>query len=93
MTKDEAARKLGLEVYDCALPQPWLDEVVLKLRLIGKVEDPDLYHKLLSGIVWCYDGNSSTGFPRPLTQQALEWLRKFDEIAHTHLTDEPMEVI
>ena len=77
MSKDEAAKLLGLKVYDTALPQQWLDDVCVKLAFTpsGRFSKPKLniYDTIVSGVVWCYD-NSLFGFPYALTEQAYFWL-------------------
>jgi len=95
VTKSEAAEKLGLKTYDTALPQPWLDSVVEKLRQYQEhAETPEtsLYDQILSSFVWCYDG-SLLGYPRPLTTQAHTLLVKLDKIGHTHYADSITEVL
>ena len=73
MTKEQAAIKKGLKVYDVALPQTWLDEACLKLRLSGKTDNKNLYDTILSGTVWCYD-RSLFGEPVALTNEAEKLL-------------------
>ena len=43
LTVDEAAKQRGYKVYDCALPQPWVD------AQITAGFDPRAH------FVWCYD--------------------------------------
>lgn len=84
MTKYEAAEKAGLNTYDCALPQQWLDGTVKTLKentgfgRAGVLPD-NLYDIILSGTVWCYD-NSLMGYPYPLTYPVMEYLRMAGEI-------------
>lgn len=80
MTKDEAAKKKGLKVYDYALPQPWVDESVDKLRLKAlkdqinndapRKASPEIYDTLVSGAVWCYDNSKIFGEPVAVTDEA-----------------------
>jgi hypothetical protein len=86
VTKDEAAKKLGLKVYDLALPQQWLDDACLNLRFAasvrcGRIPKDSLYEHILTGTVWCYD-NSLFGYPHALTEQALELLQILAELKH-----------
>ena len=78
VTKDKAAAMLGLRVYDCALPQTWLDESCQTLRVNApKGEIPDnLYDTFLSGAVWCYDGSKVFGEPVALTDTVYGLLTK-----------------
>jgi hypothetical protein len=71
--KDRAAKLCGLEIYDFAIPQPWIDEITLKL--IAKHPDSkiDFYWQILSGTVWCYD-QSLMGYPYALTTTAYQLL-------------------
>ena len=70
ISKDEAAKMIGLQVYDMALPQQWLDAVVKEHHLE--------YNQVLSNIVWCYDGNSLLGYPCPLTVAGCAVLQKIE---------------
>lgn len=79
ITKEEAAQRLGLKVYDCAVPQKWLDESCLTLRVHSSKDDTipkNLYDTLLSGVVWCYDVCSLLGEPVALTDEADRLLTK-----------------
>lgn len=80
VTKDQAAKILGLKVYDTALPQSWLDATVKNLN-----ED---YHKVLSSFVWCYDGGSFCGYPYPLTVEAYGYLKALDQHLGNSFSDE-----
>lgn len=77
ISKEEAAKLLGLKVYDTALPQQWLDDLCLKLAATpsGRFSKPKLNFQdaILSGTVWCYDG-SLLGYPYAMTEQAYFWL-------------------
>ena len=77
LTKDAAARALGLRVYDLALPQTWLDDAVLNLKTA--MPSGDLYMTLLSGTVWCYD-KGVYGRPVALDEKTLELLVKLTEL-------------
>lgn len=94
LTKDEAAQKLGLAVYDTALPQNWLDDAVDTLSgLPGKFNERSrIYDTILSGVVWCYD-QSMFGSPRPLTIAAMSLLTELDRIKGTHYIDELLPVL
>ena len=85
VSKDEAAKMLGIKVYDCALPQHWLDNLV---ELSGMD-----YHKALSSFVWSYD-TGLLGLPRPLTDEAYVYLWKLDRLTGTRYTmDESVQVL
>jgi hypothetical protein len=84
-TKEEAAKMLGIHIYDVALPQGWLDEFVKKTGMD--------YHKALRSFVWSYDVCTSFGCPRPLTLDAHVQLRSYDQISGTSYTDENSEVL
>ena len=85
-TKDEAAKLLGIKVYDTALPQPWLDEV--SRHLVPITKDENTYYTLLSSIVWCYDNNSFSGYPHPLTLKAFGYLKAHDMEYDTRMANE-----
>ena len=61
----DAAKMLGLNTFDGALPQQWVDHVY---EMTG-FEAPRL------GMVWCYDVAKVFGEPVPLTTAALVLLR------------------
>jgi hypothetical protein len=103
-TKQEAAAAAGLGVFDCALPQPWLDAVA---RTIGGA-DPEArgrtYEAVRSGTVWSYDGAHRVfGAPFPLTSEARRAIEEYDAAtgsryaeawgrpAHTHQGESPAE--
>jgi hypothetical protein len=67
MTKRECCDKLGVQTYDTALPQSWFEEM---WSITG---DSPLPH-----FVWCYDGNSILGYPRPLTARGLVMLTTYN---------------
>jgi hypothetical protein len=71
VNKARAAQILGLQVYDTALPQPWLDAVSEALEL---KYSKNMYHCILAGTVWCYD-NSLIGYPYALTKKVYDLLR------------------
>ena len=81
----EAAHTLGLNSYDCALPQGWLDHFVKVLK--DTIEVEDLYGKVLSSFVWSYD-KSLMGLPYPLTGLAYMYLKAFDTVEGTRYSDE-----
>ena len=92
-TKSEAAKMLALVAYDTSLPQMWIDNFVDTLRINNAdLIFLDLYGQILSSFVWSYDGDM-LGCPRPLTLKALMFLRKFDELEHTHYADSVASVI
>jgi hypothetical protein len=87
VNKDKAAEILGLKVYDVALPQPWLDDAALTLRLsasarCGRIPPDSLYDRILSGTVWCYDRCKIFGEPFALTEQAHELICILAELKH-----------
>lgn len=88
VTKREAAEVLGIQTYDTALPQPWLDKVAGNLNSLAVNENGKLYDILLSSLVWCYDGGSFTGYPYPLTLKAWAFLKAHDTRFGTHMVDE-----
>lgn len=55
-TKSDMAKHYDLESYDVALPQQWLNEWAAKLAAHDNMEASETYDRLLSGTVWCYDG-------------------------------------
>ena len=57
LTVDEAAKQRGYEVYDCALPQPWVD------AMNEEGFDPRAH------FVWLYDENNTFGSPAPITAE------------------------
>jgi len=80
-TKTEACNILGIKSYDTALPQPWLDV------FIEVVSDKTNYDLSLSSYVWCYDNDSFSGYPHPLTLAAYAWLKAYDQRQKTNLAD------
>ena len=61
------AEALGLEVYDTALPQPWVDQAYAETGIYP-----------VSHFVWCYDdfcGQRTTfGYPAALTREGVACL-------------------
>ena len=57
LTVDEAAKQRGYKVYDCALPQPWVDAV-------NKAGFDPRAH-----FVWLYDESKIFGSPAPITEE------------------------
>ena len=82
VNKDDLAKAAGLQVYDTALPQDWLNGVVE--RIVGMSSDPipntrlHVYQTILSGTVWCYDTPRSWGAPVALTDEANRLLSLLD---------------
>lgn len=78
LTKDDAAKALGLQTYDTALPQTWLDDLLLKLSLHAEDLPENWKDIVTSGLVWCYKnakGESSLfGYPVALTVQVINIL-------------------
>ncbi len=94
ITKSEAATKLGLGTHDTALPQPWVDHFVETLvRDDRELVSQDVYSQIVSSFVWSYEDGNAFGCPRPLTKKALDFLKKFDELEHTHYADETKTVL
>lgn len=85
VSKDEAAKLLGLTTYDCALPQFWLDRAV-EITLAD-------YYQVLSSFVWAYDKGQAFGHPHPLTVQAYAWLNKIDQEEGTSYSDRSFNVL
>jgi hypothetical protein len=82
ISKSQAAQTLGLHTFDTALPQPWLD------YFVSKVKDEGAYEKAVSNLVWAYDRSPVGGLPYPLTLQGYEVLRAIDEAAGTSFSIE-----
>jgi hypothetical protein len=68
ITVGEAAVMCGYTVYDCALPQPWVDHV---FELTGTYP--------VGMFVWCYDTAKNFGEPAPLTPDAAKLLRSYEQ--------------
>lgn len=83
VTRAEAAEMLGLKTFD-VLPQTWLDEACLLLRLSAPTKDliptDSLYEVLCTGTVWCYDRCKLMGEPMPLTVQTAMLLQTLAEL-------------
>ena len=87
-TKQEAAELLGIQIYDTALPQPWLNEVAGNLSSLDVDASGKLYDILLTSLVWCYDQAKIFGAPYPLTLKAWAYLKALDMKTGTHYVDE-----
>ena len=78
LTKDEAAKALGLQSYDTALPQTWLDNLLKSFACIESWFPENWKDIVTSGLVWCYKnakGESSLiGYPVALTVQVINIL-------------------
>jgi hypothetical protein len=72
MNKNEAAAILGLSVWDCALPQGFVNECCAF----------SLEH-VPSHFVWCYDKESVLGYPRPLSARGIEILTRYNAVLGT----------
>jgi len=89
--KHSAAKMLGLEVFDTALPAPWLDRTVenLQKRISSETattnsSDPEnMRAALLSTVVWYYPKGSIFGMPYPLTVRGAMLLKLADELNET----------
>lgn len=66
MTVGEAAKALGLKVYDTALPQEWVDDVFW----VTGVYPAGMF-------VWSYDRGRVLGEPVALTPEATELLETY----------------
>jgi hypothetical protein len=94
LTKDQAAKLLGLQTYDCALPQPWLDRAAKVLSAVGaNTEGIGVYDMLLSSVVWSYDQAKLMGAPHPLTIKAWGYLKALDIHDGTNYVDEADELL
>lgn len=89
-TKDSAAKMLGLETYDNALPQPWLDQAAYFLqwkvnseKARTEAEVDNMYSVLMSTLVWYYPKGSTFGMPYPLTVRGAMLLKLVDELNAT----------
>jgi hypothetical protein len=69
MDKNEAAAILGLSVWDCALPQGFVDQCRERLSLDDYVP---------GHFVWCYDDAAVFGYPRPLSARGIEILTRYN---------------
>ena len=69
----EVINLLGVDkqTFDYALPQQWVDEMV---KTVG---DPRGH------FVWLYEKGSFTGCPRPLTEEGIELLTRFNQLKGT----------
>jgi hypothetical protein len=85
-TKDQAAKLLGIQTYDTALPHDWLVSAVCTLE--KEVDPCGLYAKILSSVVWSYDQAKIFGAPHPLTVEAFGLLRALDKLTGSHCVDE-----
>jgi hypothetical protein len=81
LSVQDAAECLGLKTYDTAIPQPWIDNVLLMMSLtaVSKYFVEDWKYIVLSGLVWCYDKTedglpSIFGYPVALTKKCLDLL-------------------
>jgi hypothetical protein len=96
VNKDQAAQVLGIKTYDCALPQPWVNQFVETLKdtptAITKGIDY-LSGMILSSFVWSYDDAKVFGRPHPLTIAAFGWLRCYDCKKGSHYSDENLNVL
>jgi len=95
MTKRELALTRGFEVFDCTLPQPWLDGIVDEIAVAlnkkwGTIPNRnDIYRAMLTGVVWCYDEATLGGAPAFITEQAhrLHKLARPEQEETTNETD------
>ena len=78
LPKDKAAEILGIESYDTALPQTWINGVVKTLQEKDETLPEDLYHRILFGTVWCYD-KSLMGFPFALTDEVYGYIKTYED--------------
>ena len=78
MTKDEAAKKAGLTVYDCALPQQWLDNTAESVSKALYIDKDAAYCIIAGGVVWSYDEYKLLGAPVAITQEARNLKKFFD---------------
>ena len=69
LTKNQVAEKSGLKVFDCALPQPWLNRFV---KLSGL--DYDL---VLQTTVWSYDRLRIGGEPVSICDEVQAAITKY----------------
>lgn len=76
MTKDQAAKQAGCKVYDCALPQSWVDNMVHAIT--PKFLGVDVGGIICSSFIWSYDAAMIFGSPFPLTALASEMLAAYN---------------
>lgn len=83
LTVQEAAELLGLKSFDTALPQIWLDDILLRMSITpcSKTFPENWKDLVLSGLVWCYDPDdkgspSLFGYPVALTTKTLDLLTR-----------------
>ena len=89
-TKEERARQLGFQHFDCTLPQGWLDRTVeiaygyivqfhheLRWEFPNQELMPkqEVYDILLAGTIWEYDNEALVGQPAAITSLAEHVLR------------------
>jgi hypothetical protein len=75
LTCDEAAKQRGYRVYDCALPQQWVDEQV-KAGF-----DPRAH------FVWCYDVCRFFGEPAAITEEGDTYVKELEDYAATSFSE------
>lgn len=73
--KSDLARSMGLKVFDCALPQAWVD-----------LQDERGFD-VRPHFVWCYDFKTIFGEPFPVTEEGKEMnveilKREIEELNH-----------
>ena len=81
-TKSEMAKHKGLKIFDCALPQQWLNDIANTISEYSKccgMNYNQAYDTILCGVVWCYDG-SLLGYPFALTSKAQSTIEAYNQI-------------
>lgn len=66
LNKNDLAKAQGLKVFDCALPQTWLDKI--------SAGNEAIYNMLCCYCVWCYDEARIFGAPVGLNTETKTFL-------------------
>lgn len=74
-TKNDIARAMAIEAFDCALPQLWLEDMAHKAEAQLGTTFEKAYDELVSGVVWAYEEPCRVmGMPVAVTYAALHIL-------------------
>lgn len=74
-TKNDIAQAMGIEAFDCALPQLWLEDMAHQAEARLGVTSEKAYDELVSGVVWAYEEPCQVGgMPVAVTYAALHIL-------------------
>lgn len=75
---DQAAKALGLETYDTALPQDWVDAFSRNPAVKEAAQRLGVSDYPLGQFVWCYDVARTFGEATPLTPAATKLLAVYN---------------